>query len=272
MKQIYQSETDAISFAYDDAEYQSMGDGRLKYIGSQTDGSMIRVPEGLVDGTELFEESKLTSGAVLPESLRIMNRMYRGCTELKDPGVIPEGVTCMDEAYAYTGIRETPYMPDSVTNANFAFDHCMDLERCGNFSGNLKEADCMFAGDVSLQELPPELPDTLLQMDGFACGCSQLKRAPKTGENVKNMSHAYASAVSLENMPEIPDGAYAKNVVADCHTLSKKGLTDASLSAAFAMANDFGDKAEKPMNREAALNEMTSHISKEQGMSAAFAE
>ena len=273
MKQTFQNEVDAISFSYDDTQFQSMGDGRLKYIGAETDGANIQVPEGLVDGSEMFEQTGLTCGAKLPESLRIMNNMYRGCMDLKDPGVIPDGVTSMDGAYAYTGIKETPQLPDTITHANFAFDHCNRLERCGNFPANLKEADCMFSGDTVLQELPSELPDTVTDMDGFACGCENLKQAPKTGANVKNMSHAYASATSLEDMPEIPDGAYAKNVVSDCYTLEQKGLSDSSLSATFEKANTFEEKAEKPMNREAALTEMTSHIvSKENSMSTEFVE
>ena len=273
MKQTYQNQVDAVAFAYDDTEFQNMGNGRLKYIGTETDGTKIKVPDGLEDGSEMFEQTGLTSSAQLPESLRIMNNMYRGCADLKDPGTIPYGVTSMDGAYAYTGIIETPELPDTVTHANFAFDHCADLKRCKNFPANLKEADCMFSGNASLEELPPELPDTLTDMDGFACGCSSLKQAPKTGANVKNMSCAYASAVNLENMPEIPDNAYAKNVVSDCYALQQKGLSDSSLRAAFEKADTFKENPEKSMNREAALSEMTSGItSKENTMSADFAE
>lgn len=273
MQQIFQDNIDAVFFSYDDEEFQDMGSGRLKYIGTQTDGSMIQVPDGLVDGTQLFEQSGLTSGAVLPDSLRIMNNMYMGCADMTDPGVIPAGVVSMDGAYAYTGIKEAPELPDSVTHANFAFDHCKDLERCGNLPENLKEADCMFAWNTSLQELPEELPEALTNMDGFACGCASLKHPPKTGRNVKNMANAYAGAVMLEEMPEIPEGAYAKNVVADCSTLMQKGYEDTSLRAAFDRANTWEEKPEKPMDREAALTEMTSRISPEEpGMSAGLAE
>lgn len=260
---------DAVSFEYDDEQFESRNNGQLKYIGKETDGSQIHIPDGIVDGTAMFEDTNIQNAPNLPDSIKIMNNMYRGCADMKDPGQIPEGVTDIDGAYSYTGIRETPYMPDSVESANFAFDHCRDLECCENFSNNMRNAVCMFAGDKSLKELPEELPDSLVDMDGFACGCENLTKAPKTGSNVKNMSHAYASNTRLENMPEIPEGAYAKDVVSDCYTLEQKGINDGSLSAAFQTANDFSKDvktSEKPLDRRAALDEITNGI--ENGSSA----
>lgn len=253
----------AVSFEYDDEQFESRNNGQLRYIGKETDGSQIQVPNGIVDGTAMFEDTDIQSAPDLPDSIKIMNNMYRGCANMKDPGRIPDGVTDIDGAYSYTGIRETPYMPDSVESANFAFDHCRDLERCENFSSNMRNAVCMFAGDKSLKELPEELPDSLVDMDGFACACENLTRAPKTGSNVKNMSHAYASNTRLENMPEIPEGAYAKDVISDCYTLEQKGINDGSLSAAFQAANDFASDVkapEKPLDRKAALDEITNGI------------
>lgn len=250
-----------VSFEYDDEQFESNDYGLLRYIGTETDGSKIHVPDGIVDGTAMFQSTALQSAPVLPDSIKIMSNMYRGCRDLKDPGVIPEGVTNIDGAYSYTGIKETPYMPDSVESADFAFDHCVDLERCQNFSNNMKYAVCMFAGDRSLTELPEELPDSLIDMDGFACFCENLTKAPKTGSNVKDMSCAYASNTRLENMPEIPEGAYAKDVVSDCYTLEQKGINDGSLSAAFQAANNFETKTpDKPLDREAALHDITDGI------------
>lgn len=259
MMQKYSNADNSVAFEYDDEQFQHVGDGRLKYIGTETDGSKIQVPEGLVDGTALFEDTKIKSGAQLPNSLRKMTNMYRGCIDMTDPGVIPDAVTDIDGAYSYTGIKDAPYMPDSVETSNFAFDHCEDLERCQNFSKNMKHAVCMFSGDKSLKELPEELPDALIDMDGFACACPSLVNAPKTGKNVKNMSNAYASDVSLENMPEIPEGAYAENVVTDCYTLEHQNKEKSSLSAAFQAADEH-EKSDKPMNREAALSEITDSI------------
>lgn len=260
---------DAVSFEYDDEQFESRNNGQLRYIGKETDGSRIRVPNGIVDGTAMFEDTGIQSAPTLPDSIKIMSNMYRGCADMKDPGQIPEGVTDIDGAYSYTGIRETPHIPDSVESANFAFDHCRNLEHCENFSNNMKNAVCMFAGDKSLTTLPEELPDSLIDMDGFACGCENLAKAPKTGCNVKNMSHAYASNTRLENMPEIPEGAYTKDVISDCYTLEQKGINDGSLSAAFQAANDFSKDVktpEKPLDRDAALTEITDNI--ENGSSA----
>ena len=206
-------------FQYDDAMYKINEEGYLKYVGYEIDGHKINVPDGLVDGTGLFENVGLTSGANLPDSLKIMDRMYFGCSDMIEPGRVPEGVESINSGYAYTAIQETPALPDSIKKANFAFDHCTDLEKCRNFPKELEEADCMFAGDVNLVELPEELPERLKTMDGFACDCENLRIPPKTNAGIEKMDNAYASCQNLEVAPEVPEGASAENVTTDCYTL-----------------------------------------------------
>ena len=216
-KQMVQKYTGPIGhFQYDDTMYQIDKDGHLKYIGSETDGHKIDVPDGLIDGTGLFAETGLTSGANLPDSLKVMNGMYFGCSDMTDPGRIPDGVTSINSAYSYTDIQKTPDLPDGIKEADFAFDHCASLEKCCNFPKALEAADCMFAGDTNLVELPKELPENLKTMNGFACNCENLRIPPKTNANVKVMNNAYASCQNLEVVPEIPEGALAENVITDC--------------------------------------------------------
>ena len=255
----YANYDNSVAFEYDDSQFRLLDEsGKLRYIGSETDGSNIQVPEGIVDGSALFKNTDIKSAPKLPDSLRDMTNMYSGCQNMTDPGFIPEGVTNIDGAYAYTGIRETPHMPDSINSANFAFDHCEDLERCDNFPQNMTHAVCMFYGDKSLGELPERLPDSLLYMNGFAADCPNLQRAPITGPNVKDMSQAYASCVRLENMPEVPEGAHAEDVVSDCYTLehNTEDKKD-SLSDAFQSADK---QTDHKMDRDAAANALTDGI------------
>lgn len=243
-------------FEYDDAVFAISDEDTLKYIGSETNGKNINVPDGLVDGTGLFEETDIKTGANLPDSIRKMSRMYYGCANMTEAGVIPDGVTDIDSAYAYTKIQETPQIPDSVKNADFAFDHCNDLERCVNFSDNLETANCMFSGDRHLTQLPEKLPESLRYMNGFASDCQNLEHAPLTCENVKEMDHAYASCQNLKVQPYVPDGASAENVISDCYKLEHQDEAshDKSLSQVF--------KAAEPahIDRDAALAEATASI------------
>lgn len=237
------------NFQYDDAEFQINEEGHLKYIGSERDGRNIDAPVGLIDATELFENVGLTHAANLPDTVTKMDRCYNGCSDMVDGGKIPPHTDSINSAYAHTAIQVTPFMPDSVTDAGFAFDHCLNLEKCGNFSKRLKNADCMFAGDENLVELPEELPAELKSMDGFACNCTNLRVPPKTSKSVRNMNNAYASCLNLEVAPEIPEGASSENVTVDCYTLENPGT--------------FGEAekvAAKPFNREVATAEATSGI------------
>lgn len=237
------------NFQYDDAMFRINEDGNLKYVGSEVDGRKINVPEGLTDATGLFENVGLTHAANLPAGLKRMDRCYLGCSDMTDGGNIPDGVESINSAYSHTAIQVTPFMPDSVVDGDFAFDHCVDLEKCGNFSKNLKSANCMFAGNTNLVDLPEELPEGLDTMDGFACDCANLRIPPKTNKAIRIMDNAYASCQNLEKAPEIPEGASAENVISDCYTLEHPEAFDGVEKT-----------TEKKFDREVATAEMTSGL------------
>ncbi len=255
-----------VQFAYDDTEYSINENGQLHYIGTETDGTKIRVPDGVVDGTGMYSQTNLTSGVQMNDTLEVMDDFYLGCNQMVEPGEIRNGVTSIKGAYANTGIKTTPFMPDSVEHADFAFNECPSLESCNNFSENLVSANCMFSQDKNLKTLPENMPESLLTMDGFASGCEKLEKAPRTNEMVEVMDNAYAGAYSLTDKPYIPEGASAENVLADCRQFEQTDNKELShaFQAAQAEAQSSVEEAKAPLNRTAALATLTDSIDQTQ--------
>lgn len=79
-------------FMYDPNEFIPLSDG-VRYIGNETDGSKIKIPDGVVDMyyTFAYNESLVTP-PVIPEGVENCTGMFKNCSSLKQPPVIPDSV------------------------------------------------------------------------------------------------------------------------------------------------------------------------------------
>ena len=81
-------------FEYDPKECRLAGTemlANLFYVGKETDGSKIKIPEGIIDCSRMFEFSSITTPPVIPEGVKICDRMFDG-SQIQEPPVFPDSV------------------------------------------------------------------------------------------------------------------------------------------------------------------------------------
>lgn len=86
------------SFSYDTSQF-AMQKGHLIYHGKETDGSKIKIPQGVKDISNTFAGSKLVTPPVIPETVVSMNGAFMGCTSLEKAPAIPNSVITMIDAF-----------------------------------------------------------------------------------------------------------------------------------------------------------------------------
>ena len=119
-------------FEYDPKEFRLAGTemfANLFYVGKETDGSKIKIPEGIIDCSRMFEFSSITTPPVIPEGVKICDRMFDG-SQIQEPPVFPDSV-------------------ESISNA--AFCNCTSLTEINLGAGVMKLGTGVFAGCNDLQ-------------------------------------------------------------------------------------------------------------------------
>ncbi len=111
-------------FEYDDSEFKVITEifpkrDRLIYIGEETDGSKIVIPEGVTDTSFLFADNKkIRTGVTIPDSVTSSEYMYMDCTELEIGSDLSEGIIFADGMYqGCTKLKTVP-----VINSNLWAD------------------------------------------------------------------------------------------------------------------------------------------------------
>lgn len=165
------------SFQYDNKQFSVMIDEQgeyMHYIGTETDGSKIDVPKGLIEGRMLFEDTDIVSQPELPKGLRSMDYMFNGCSKMLSARNIPDTVVSCQSTYSYCkNMTNCPHMPDSVKYADFMYDGCSSVEFPGRVSNNLETADCMYANCSALHCIP-SIPSSVKRKDSIFLNCEDL--------------------------------------------------------------------------------------------------
>lgn len=88
-------------FEYDPKEFKLAGGkhyAMLLYVGKETDGSKIKIPEGIKDCSRMFEYTDITVPPVIPDGVEVVDRMFEG-TFIKTRPVFPESVKSSDDVF-----------------------------------------------------------------------------------------------------------------------------------------------------------------------------
>lgn len=125
-------------FDYNDAEFKVVTIGEsenkdnteLRYIGTETDGSKIHIPDGLNSCAGMFwNRTSIKTAPEIPNSVRSCLCMFSGCKVLETAPVIPDGVeTCYRMFSACESLTTVPIIPKSVKNCEGMFIRCKSLE------------------------------------------------------------------------------------------------------------------------------------------------
>ncbi len=95
-------------FNYDDTQFTvSSENGLLRYIGSETRGENINIPQGIKNISGMFENSILVTPPVIPNGVENMVRTFAGCRQLQHYPNMPGTVVSAYEAFAGSTFDET---------------------------------------------------------------------------------------------------------------------------------------------------------------------
>lgn len=168
-------------FDYDTREFEL--DGYLHYIGTEPDGSKIKIPDGVKKCNGMFADCKfLIKAPAIPDGVKDCTVMFKGCTSL----II------------------APEIPDSVKDCRFMFYNCESLTTPPVIPNGVENCDSMFSGCESLKKAPI-IPNSVKDCDMMFLGCHLLTKASEIPNGVKFCSYMFADCVSLTKAPVIPD-------------------------------------------------------------------
>lgn len=107
----------------------------LLYIGKETDGNKIAIPEGVSDLAFTFAESNIKTPPKIPTSVESIYNAFRDCEKL----------------------TKTPYIPLSVEFCSSAFQGCKSLESVENLPKETAFVDGMFKDCDVLKNIPEDI-------------------------------------------------------------------------------------------------------------------
>lgn len=293
------------SFDYDTSQFElqkvnvPMGDGKtssievLRYIGEETDGSKIQIPEGLENGVFTFMGTNITSVPKLPNSLKYADSMFQNCLDLQvGQTLIPPMVE--SASFMFANCPSMKYgpkvVPGTIKNANFMFAGDTRLEQTPRLGNGIQYGEFMFANCPSLSEMP-KVPKSMTEYDHMTYACDGLdavaerKAAEKTAKArakfekkmdqptfrqrassafsavmqchaMRQMGYGFVMAPVMTHMMR-KNGAFSKDfaggMAAAAMTRGRGGLT--SMVAAKAAANAVRNKQKMAAKKDEKLNE-----------------
>ena len=119
-------------FQYDDTEFIEKS-GNLHYIGTETDGSRIKIPKGIINCTFMFEGCNIVTPPTIPKGVTLCFGMFRNCKSLIKAPDIPEKTTnCCTMFYGcdslITGTPLPRRMPRRILNCFYMYQGCSALK------------------------------------------------------------------------------------------------------------------------------------------------
>lgn len=185
------------SFNYDTNEFRVIEEGNLpdkslRYIGSETDGSKIQIPNGLVDGHSMFLCGKITSLPKLPKSLLRCDYMFQECNCLRNVDVkFPDGIESMRYMFSYCKNLTTfsSTLPKNLEICSSMFMGCENL-KVGpkRLPNHVKDVSLMFNECSSLLDTVENLPQSLHSIERMYLHCKSLRNIRFPMEDVLKLS------------------------------------------------------------------------------------
>ena len=106
------------NFQYDDTEFQLKSNSYLRYIGTETDGSKIKIPAGVTNCSYMFQDcSSLLKAPEIPTGVTNCFAMFYGCRSLIEASEIPTEVkSCGYMFKGCSSLIKAPEIPKGVTH------------------------------------------------------------------------------------------------------------------------------------------------------------
>lgn len=158
----------------------------LRYIGSETDGRKINIPEGITNCSMMFAsfgdygsglpEPTIRVAPALPKSAKSAFAMFSGCDSLEDSSLVfSKNNKLRDARFMFSDCDSMVYgpsrMPSNTDFADYAFMNCGALKQAPSMNNRLRSADGMFVDCFSLDSTP-DLPLSVESDVDFNFGCN----------------------------------------------------------------------------------------------------
>ena len=183
------------SFEFDDREFQvrqalrpadQYGEDSvqhfLSYVGNETDGKNITIPNGLRDMTLMFSGTNITSAPMIPDGVEWGNCAFMDCHQLKEAKID---------------------LPASMHDAPFMFANCEHLENGPRqIPGTVKNADYMFTECASMKRTP-KIGHGVESLNGTFMDCPSLTEAPKIPGSTKQARDTTFNCKGIDKQKDI---------------------------------------------------------------------
>ena len=150
-------------FDYDVRDFKFDENGYLRYIGKETDGSKIHIPQGIKNCYWMFYKCKITTPPIIPNSVEKCHSMFEGCRSL----------------------IEAPNVPNTATDCRCMFSRCSSLIKAPKIPNGVKYCEWMFEDCTSLRETY-DIPNGVKRCAFMFSGCELLRKAPKISNSVED--------------------------------------------------------------------------------------
>lgn len=151
----------------------------LRYVGPETDGSKIHIPEGLTNMDLMFMNTNIKSAPKIPSSVESMFASFASCQQLKTADItIPPKVKSGEFMFADCKNLEQGLnvVPGTMQNANYMFAACSQLKNTPKIGRGVQQGECMFAGCESLTK-EPNVPRSMVEYHNMTVGCTGIDAA-----------------------------------------------------------------------------------------------
>lgn len=131
----------------------------LRYVGKETAGNHIEIPDGVTNGDYMFYgDEDLKTMPKLPESLESAHCMFADCTSMTrfclDARTGENGIPVIGHITGSYGKGGTAEMPSNLKDASMMFMNCTKLEEAFDEAGySLMDARGMYANTESMEEV-----------------------------------------------------------------------------------------------------------------------
>lgn len=148
----------------------------LIYRGNALNGEDIKIPDGIVNISYMFENKSLRTPPAIPFSVKVADYAFKDCMSLIRGAALPYGLESC--GFLYKNCRSMmsgSNMPDTVVSAPYMYDGCISLYEPGVLSKSLRFASGLYRNCKNLRVMP-SLPDSIERADYIIKGCDYLNR------------------------------------------------------------------------------------------------
>lgn len=197
----------------------------LRYIGDETDGNKIKIPEGITNTSLMFMNSDITSMPKIPDGVESADSMFSGCESLRVANQrFPKSLNSANFMFfGCMAMEKGPdVVPGTITDANFMFAGCENMKNIPKFTDGIESGEFMFSNCKSLNDTP-KIPSSMREYSGMTYGCTGMDA--KTDElNEARMARKRASLESKLNKKTFSEKVGSGfGAIMQCHALRQAG-------------------------------------------------